>query len=135
MVGCIEAGIDTLLNLSMINTNFLLRNQRTLFRDETKALRVYLLNIIPPLRLMTTLFDHFVDTMLSEVLIDNIFTRNFMELVFDMIRGTVETIAEALFLLEVCCASWTTPRHETRRNIYISLQPVCISIEFLDKVE
>ena len=96
---------------------------------------MYLLNIIPPLRLMTTLFDHFVDTMLSEVLINDIFTRNFMELVFDMIRGTVETIAEALFLLEVCCASWTTPRHETRRNIYISLQPVCISIEFFDKVE
>ena len=96
---------------------------------------MYLLDVIPPLWLMITLFDHLVDTMLSEILVNDIFALNFMELVFDVIWSTVETITEALILLEVSRASRTSPRHETRRNVYITLQLVRISIKFFDKVK
>ena len=93
-----------------------------------------LLDVVPPFGLMIILRDHFVDTRLSEVLVNNITTRNSMELVFDMIWGAVFTITEALFLLEVCGASRTAPRDKTWLNINISLQLVRISIELLNKV-
>ena len=75
-----------------------------------------------------------METGLSEVLVNDIFARNSMELVFDVIWGAIETIAEALFFLEVCCAGRASPRDETRLYIYISLQFVRVSIEFLDEV-
>ena len=96
---------------------------------------MYLLDVIPPLWLMITLFDHLVDTMLAKVLVNNISTRNFMELIFDVIWGAVFSITETLLSLKVSCTSRTSPRHETRRNVYITLQLVRISIKFFDKVK
>ena len=119
----------------MIYAKFLLHNLGACRRNESKTLRMHLLNIVPPLWLMIILFDHLVDTMLSEILVNDIFTLNFMELVFDVIWSTVETITEALILLEVSRTSRTSPRHKTRRYINISLQLVCISIKLFDEVE
>ena len=119
----------------MIYAKFLLHNPGACRRNESKTLRMHLLNIVPPHWLMIILFDHLVDTMLSEILVNDIFTLNFMELVFDVIWSTVKTITEALILLEVSRASRTSPRHKTRRYINISLQLVCISIKLFDEVE
>ena len=52
-----------------------------------------------------------------------------------MVGRTVESVAEALFRLELSRASWAAPRHKSWRDVDVFFQLVRVPVELFDKIE
>jgi len=104
-------------------------------RNEAKALRMDLLHVVPPFRLLVDLGEIRVQAVLSQVFRNYVLSSDAIEVILHVIRSAVFTIREALFVFEFLCASWAAPCDKSRLDLNISSQLVRILIKLFDEVK
>ena len=104
-------------------------------RNEAEALGVDLLHVVPPLWFFVDSREILVQAALPQVLKNNVLSSDSIEVILHVIRCTVFTIREALFVFELFGASWTSPCDKSWLDLDVSCQLMCILIKLLDEIQ
>ena len=96
---------------------------------------MHLLHVIPPFGLLVDLAQVVVQAVLSEVFEDDILTSNPIEIILYVVRCTVLSIGEALFVFKFLCASWAAPSDKAWLNLNVTCKLVSVFVELFDEVE
>lgn len=135
MVSGVEARVDAFFGSYKIETEGFMCIFRALNGDEVEATSMNFFDVIKPQGKFILLAQDFMQTLLTEIFLEDFLALDVHELSAGVVWCTVSSIRKAFFAFKANFTHWTCPSDETWSEINVSLKFMDILVELFEEVK